>query len=132
VQPDAAYNYGIDNRCYIAELNLDVLYSYAKLDKKYKAIPKFPAVTRDMAILIDDNILVQEIQEIMWKQGGNMVESIKLFDVYKGEQIPQGKRSIAYSLIYRLENKTLTDEEVNKVHDKIVRTLESKLGAQLR
>jgi phenylalanyl-tRNA synthetase beta chain len=132
VHPDAADNYGIDNRCYIAELNLDVLYSYAKLDKKYKAIPKFPAVTRDMAILIDDNILVQEIQEIMWKQGGNMVESIKLFDVYKGEQIPQGKRSIAYSLIYRLENKTLTDEEVNKVHDKIVRTLESKLGAQLR
>jgi phenylalanyl-tRNA synthetase beta chain len=132
VHPDVADNYGIDNRCYIAELNLDVLYSYAKLDKKYKAIPKFPAVTRDMAILIDDNILVQEIQEIMWKQGGNMVESIKLFDVYKGEQIPQGKRSIAYSLIYRLENKTLTDEEVNKVHDKIVRTLESKLGAQLR
>lgn len=132
VHPDAADNYGIDERCYIAELNLDVVYSYANLDKKYKALPKFPAVTRDMAILIDDNVLVQEIEDVMWKQGGNMVESIKLFDVYKGEQIPAGKKSIAYSIIYRLENKTLTDAEVNKVHDKIVRTLENKLGAQLR
>lgn len=132
VHPDVADNYGVDERCYIAELNLDVLYSYANLDKKYKALPKFPAVTRDMAILIDDSVLVQEIEDIMWKQGGNMVESIKLFDVYKGEQIPAGKKSIAYSLIYRLENKTLTDAEVNKVHDKIVRTLENKLGAQLR
>lgn len=132
VHPDVADNYGVDERCYIAELNLDVLYSYANLDKKYKALPKFPAVTRDMAILIDDAVLVQDIEDIMWKQGGNMVESIKLFDVYKGEQVPAGKKSIAYSMIYRLENKTLTDEEVSKVHDKIVRTLENRLGAQLR
>jgi len=61
-----------------------------------------------------------------------MVEKVKLFDVYKGKQIPEGKKSIAYSILYRLENKTLTDEEVNKVHDKIVRTLENKVGAQLR
>jgi phenylalanyl-tRNA synthetase, beta subunit, non-spirochete bacterial len=132
VHPDAADNYGVDERCYVAELNLDVLYSYANLDKKYKALPKFPAVTRDMAILIDDSVLVQDIEDLMWKQGGNMVESINLFDVYKGEQIPAGKKSIAYSIIYRLENKTLTDAEVNKVHDKIVRTLENKLGAELR
>jgi len=132
VHPDVADNYGVDARCYIAELNLDLLYSYSNLDKKYKALPKFPAVTRDMAILIDDSVLVQDIEDIMWKQGGNIVESIKLFDVYKGEQVPAGKKSIAYSIIYRLENKTLTDAEVNKVHDKIVRTLENRLGAQLR
>lgn len=132
VHPDVADNYGVDARCYIAELNLDLLYSCSNLDKKYKALPKFPAVTRDMAILIDDSVLVQDIEDIMWKQGGNIVESIKLFDVYKGEQVPAGKKSIAYSIIYRLENKTLTDVEVNKVHDKIVRTLENRLGAQLR
>jgi phenylalanyl-tRNA synthetase beta chain len=68
----------------------------------------------------------------MWKQGGNIVESVKLFDVYKGEQVPEGKKSIAYALVYRAENRTLTDGDVNKVHDKIVRTLENKLGAQLR
>ncbi len=132
IHPDAADNYEINERCYIAELNLDVMYKYANIDKKYKPLAKFPAVTRDMAILVDDNILVQDIQEIMYKQGGHLVESIKLFDVYKGEQIPEGKKSIAYALTYREESRTLTDKEVNKVHDKIVRTLESRLGAQLR
>jgi phenylalanyl-tRNA synthetase beta chain len=132
IHPDASENYGIEERCYIAELNLDILYKYANLDKKYKALPKFPAVTRDMAILIDDTVLVQDIEDIMRNQGGNILESIKLFDVYKGEQIPEGKKSIAYSMIYRVENRTLTDADVNKVHDKIVRTLENKLGAQLR
>ncbi len=132
LHPDVAENYEVDERCYIAELNLDILYKYSNMDKKYKPLPKFPAVTRDMAVLVDDQVLVQDIEEIMWKQGGNLVESIKLFDVYKGEQIPEGKKSIAYALIYRVENRTLTDVEVNKVHDKIVRTLENRLGAQLR
>lgn len=132
VHPDVADNYGIDERCYIAELNLDLLYSYSNLNKMYKALPKFPAVFRDIAMLVDDNILVQDIEDIIIKQGGKMVEKVKLFDVYKGKQIPEGKKSIAYSILYRLENKTLTDEEVNKVHDKIVRTLENKVGAQLR
>ncbi|WP_411680378.1 phenylalanine--tRNA ligase subunit beta [Clostridium thailandense] len=132
IHPDVAENYGVEERCYIAELNLDILYKYSNLDKKYKPLPKFPAVTRDMAILIDDAVLVQDIEDIMWKQGGNILENIKLFDVYKGEQIPEGKKSIAYSMVYRVENRTLTDADVNKVHDKIVRTLESRLGAQLR
>lgn len=132
VHPDVAENYGIEERCYIAELNMDVLFANANLNKVYKVLPKFPAVTRDMALLVDDAILVQEIEDIILKQGGKMVEKVKLFDVYKGKQIPDGKKSIAYSILYRLENKTLTDEEVNKVHDKIVRTLENRLGAQLR
>lgn len=132
IHPDTRDNYEVGERCFIAEINLDILYSIANLDKKYKALPKFPAVTRDIALLVDDEIMVQQIQDIIKKQGGNMVESIKLFDVYKGKQIPEGKKSIAYSLVYRLENKTLTDNEVNKVHDKILRSLEYQLGAQLR
>ncbi len=132
IHPDVADNYGVDERCYIAELNLDLLYSHSNLNKMYKALPKFPAVFRDIAMLVDDNVLVQDIEDIIIKQGGKMVEKVKLFDVYKGKQIPEGKKSIAYSILYRLENKTQTDEEVNKVHDKIVRTLENKVGAQLR
>lgn len=132
VHPDVSDNYGIDSRCFVAEINLDVLFSAANLDKKYRALPKFPAVTRDMAIIVDENVLVQQIQDIIKKQGGNMLESFKLFDVYKGSQIPADKKSIAYSLVYRLEHKTLTDEEVNKVHEKILRSLEYQLGAQLR
>lgn len=132
VHPDVTDNYGVDARCYIAELNLDVLYSYANTEKKYKELPKFPAVTRDMALILDESILVQGIEEIITKQGGSMLESVKLFDIYRGKQIPEGKKSVAYNITYRLPGKTLTDEEVNKVHDKIVRTLENKLGAQLR
>ncbi|MCY6370551.1 phenylalanine--tRNA ligase subunit beta [Clostridium ganghwense] len=132
IHPDVSENYGVEERCYIAELNLDVLFKYANTEKKYKALPKFPAVTRDLAVLIDEQVLVQEIEENIRKQGGKILESIKLFDVYQGKQIPEGKKSIAYSLIYRGENKTLTDKEVNKVHDKIVRALQFKLGAELR
>lgn len=132
IHPDVSENYGVEERCYIAELNLDVLLKHSNVERKYKALPKFPAVTRDIAILVDSSILVQEIQETITKQGGAILESAKLFDVYEGEQIPKDKKSIAYSLIYRGKNKTLTDKEVNKVHDKIVRALEFKLGAELR
>ena len=132
VHPDVATNYEIEERCYLAELNLDALYKYAKIERKYEALPKFPAVTRDIAILVDDEILVQEIEDTIKRQGGNILESCKLFDVYKGKQIPEGKKSVAYAIVYRHKDKTLTDNEVNKVHDKILRALEHKLGAELR
>lgn len=132
IHPDVRENYGIDEDSYIAELNMDILFKHAVTDKKYKQLPKFPAVTRDLAVLIDDSVLVQDIYDIIKKYGGNLVESIKLFDVYKGKQIPEDKKSIAYSITYRLEQRTLTDSEVNKVHEKIVKVLEDNLGAQLR
>ncbi|ACD51672.1 MULTISPECIES: phenylalanine--tRNA ligase subunit beta [Clostridium] len=131
VHLDVTENYGIDVPCFIAELNLDALYESADMDRKYKALPKFPAVTRDIALLVEDSILVQEIEECIRKAGGNLVEKVQLFDIYKGKQIPDGKKSIAYAIAYRAD-KTLTDKEVNKVHDKILRSLEYKLGATLR
>ena len=109
-----------------------LLYEASNTDKKYKPLPKFPAVTRDIALLCDDSILVQEIEDTIRKAGGNLVEKVELFDIYKGKQIPEGKKSIAYAIAYRDEKKTLTDKEVNKVHDKILKALEHKLGAVLR
>lgn len=132
VHPDVTENYGVDTECYVAELDLDALYESADTDKKYKLIPKFPAVTRDIALLVDDELLAADIEETIRKAGGNLVENIELFDIYKGKQIPEGKKSMAYAICYRDENKTLTDKEVNKVHDKILRSLEFKLGAILR
>ena len=132
VHPDVSENYGVDENCYLAELNLDLLFEYAKKDKKYKSLTKFPAVTRDIALLVDDEILVQEIEDTIRRAGGNLVEKVELFDIYKGAQIPEGKKSIAYAIAYRDEKKTLTDNDVNKVHDKILRSLEHKLGATLR
>ena len=132
IHPDVCDNYGVDTSCFMAELNLDKLYALSNLEKNYKPLPKFPSVTRDIAILIDDSILVQDIEEVIVKQGGSILESVKLFDIYKGKQIPEGKKSVAYAIVYRDNNKTLTDNEVNKVHEKILRSLEYKLGAQLR
>jgi phenylalanyl-tRNA synthetase beta chain len=132
IHPDVCDKFGMDIPAYVAELNLDILYANAKLDKKYKALPKYPAVSRDMALIVDDSILVQEIEDIIKKQGSPLVESVKLFDIYKGKQIPEGKKSIAYAIIYRQDSKTLTDTEVSKVHDKILKALEYRLGAQLR
>jgi len=132
IHPDVANNYDMDTRCFVAELNLDVLIKNANIDKKYKSLPKFPAVTRDIALLVDDAVLVQDIEDTIRKQGGGSLESVRLFDVYKGKQIPEGKKSIAYAIAYRHSEKTLTDSEVTKVHDKILRSLEHKLGAELR
>ncbi|MCH3962837.1 MAG: phenylalanine--tRNA ligase subunit beta [Clostridium sp.] len=132
VHPNVVENYGIEDRCYIFELNLDLIYRYSNSDKKYRPLPKFPAVSRDIAVLVDKDVLVEDVENIIRHQGGKMVENIKLFDVYTGKQIERGKKSIAYSISYRLENRTLTDSEVNKVHDRILKNLENKLGAKLR
>ncbi|GAA0069136.1 phenylalanine--tRNA ligase subunit beta [Clostridium sardiniense] len=132
VHPDVNENFGIEVPCFVAEINLDAVYDNAELERKYKVLPKFPAVTRDIALLVEEAILVQDIEDTIRKAGGNIVEKVELFDIYRGEQVEEGKKSIAYAIVYRNESKTLTDKEVNKVHDKILRALEHKLGAILR
>ena len=125
--------YGLDVPAYIAELDLDLLYEASETVKKYTPIPKYPAITRDIAILVDDSVLVGDIEEAIRKAGGPLVEKIELYLTYiKGTQIQEGKKSIAYAIVYRDPKKTLTDNDVNKVHDKILKALEHKLGAQLR
>lgn len=132
IHPDVAENYGINERVYLAEIDLGVLYQAAKMERKYKALPKFPASLRDIAMLIKDEIPVQDIYNVISRAGKELIEKIELFDVYKGKQIPDGMKSVAYSITYRAENKTLKDEEVNKVHEKVVNAIVEKLGAQLR
>ena len=116
----------------MAELDLDVLFDAADVKRSYTPIPKFPAATRDIAILVDDEVLVGDIEDIIKRTGGQLVEKVSLFDIYKGAQIPEGKKSIAYAIVYRDAKKSLTDKDVNKVHDKILKNLENKLGAELR
>ena len=132
LHPDVLENYEIESRVYFAELDLDEIFEASKIEKKYKALPKFPAVTRDIAMLVNEDITVGEIEEVIKRNGKPILEEVKLFDVYRGSQIPEGKKSVAYALVYRGENKTLKDEEVNKVHDKVVNALSEKLSAELR
>lgn len=132
IHPDVLENFGIKERVYVAELNFELLALNTRLERKYSPLPKYPAVTRDIALVVDENTMVKEIEKIIFDNGKKIVESIKLFDVYKGGQIEKGKKSVAYSITYRSHEKTLTDEDVAKVHDKIVEKLLEGLNATLR
>ena len=132
VHPTVSKNFGMDTRVYICELDLNTLISFYSDSVKYKQLPKYPAVSRDIAMLIDDNINVSKIEKIIKKNAGNILEGYTLFDVYKGSQIPEGKKSVAYSVTFRADDRTLTDDEISAVFDKILSGLKEQLGAELR
>ena len=132
VHPAVSKNFGMDTRVYICELDLNTLISFYSDSVKYKQLPKYPAVSRDIAMLIDDNINVSKIEKIIKKNAGNILEGYTLFDVYKGSQIPEGKKSVAYSVTFRADDRTLTDDEISAVFDKILAGLKEQLGAELR
>lgn len=132
VHPTVPKNFGMDTRVYICELDLNTLISFYSDSVKYKQLPKYPAVSRDIAMLIDDNINVSKIEKIIKKNAGNILEGYTLFDVYKGSQIPEGKKSVAYSVTFRADDRTLTDDEISAVFDKILAGLKEQLGAELR
>ncbi len=132
IHPDVCENYGIDRRVYIAQIDFSSVVEFANFEKKFKALPKYPAVTRDIAVIVDEDIMVGDIENIISKHGGELIEEIKLFDIYRGEQIPENKKSIAFSIIYRSHEKTLTDKEINSIQELIVQDLEDNLKAKLR
>lgn len=132
VHPMVSKSFGMSQRVYAAELDFNTLCELHNEEKKYTKLPKYPAVSRDIAMLVDDEVTVGSIEKIISSCSGKILESVKLFDVYKGSQIPEGKKSIAYSISYRAADRTLVDDEINSVFNKTVRRLESELGAQLR
>ncbi|SDZ29563.1 phenylalanyl-tRNA synthetase beta subunit [Proteiniborus ethanoligenes] len=132
VHPDVSENYGMKERVYVAELSFDLMILASNLEKKYTPLPKYPSVTRDIALVLNEDIMVKEIEKIIMENGKKLVEAVKLFDVYKGGQVEAGKKSVAYSITYRSHDKTLTDDDVSQVHNKIVEELKEKLNATLR
>ena len=132
VHPEVLGNYKIEKRAYLAEVNITKLVKYSKSNKKYQEVPKFPAVERDIAIIVDESVEVGQIEKIITKKAKKLLESIKLFDIYRSEKLGENKKSVAYSLIFRDKKKTLSDEEINSVMESIISELESTLGAELR
>ena len=132
VHPTVCDNYEIGAKTYIAVIYADILYKTAEFNKVYKSLPKFPAVSRDISMLVKDDIIVKDIENIIKDKGGKLVENIQLFDVYKGKQIQDGFKSVAYNISFRSADKTLTDDEIASPMKKILKELEDKLGAQLR
>ena len=117
---------------YILEIDLDKLLSKKVSKMKYKEISKYPEVKKDIAIVVDDKVTSKDIEVNIKKAGGSLLSSSEVFDIYTGKGIPEGKKSIAYSLTFASQNRTLTDDEINKAVEKIIERLEKELKAELR
>lgn len=131
VHPEAAENYGIGERVYIAEIDVETAFENRRAARTHKPLPKFPAVTRDLAFVCDRDIPVLTLQKEISNAVGKTLERVKLFDVYEGEQIESGKKSVAFNIQMRSADKTLTDEEADAAVKRVLKSL-SKLGITLR
>ena len=117
---------------YVFEINLDELFKKKVGKMKYKEISKFPNVKKDVAFLIDKKVVSKDIEKVIKNSGGSILSDIEVFDVYTGKNIDENKKSIAYSLNFIDNKKTLTDEEVNNLLEKIIKNVCDKFGAELR
>ncbi len=131
LHPEVADNYRIGERTYVAVLDMPAVIPFADFDRKYQGLAKYPAVTRDLSMVVPKEILVGQIEDVLAQRGGKLLESYKLFDIYEGSQILAGFKSVAYSITFRAKDHTLTDDEVNAVMKKILNGL-SGLGIELR
>ena len=131
VHPVVAKKYGLADT-YAAELDLPVIFEMADKEPVYSPLPRFPAITRDLALVCDDKITVAELTECISQSGGALLREVKLFDIYRGDPIPQGKKSAAFSLNLRSEETTLTDAQADEIIGKVLAELEKTLGAVIR
>lgn len=131
IHPSVRSNFSIGTRCFVAQISINVLSEERNADKVYHALPKFPAVTRDLAFVCPQELPVVSLEKAIAKAVGAYLEDISLFDVYEGNQIESGKKSVAFSLKLRSADKTLTDEDADSAMKKAIKALE-KLGAALR
>ena len=138
VHPEVLINYEINKRVYLAEINITKIVKYSRVNKKYTGVPKFPAAERDIAVIVDEDVQVGDIEKAITKKckkllkGQKGLEELKLFDIYRDEKIGKNKKSVAYSLIFRDKTKSLSDDEINPVMEEITKELEEKFGAELR
>ena len=131
LHPDVADNYKIGDRAYIAVIDMPDLIPFTTFERKYTGIARFPAVTRDISMVVPKNVLVGQIEDVIEQRGGKVLESYNLFDIYEGAQVLAGHKSVAYSITLRAKDHTLEEKEVTSVMNKILNGL-SNLGIELR
>ncbi len=131
VHPTVAANYAIKERVYVAVIDMPHIVELSSFDRKYTGIAKFPAVTRDLSMVCPKQLLAGDIERIFEKEGGKYLESYRLFDIYEGNQIKMGYKSMAYSIVFRAPDRTLDDETVNERMSRMIQALESE-GIELR
>ena len=131
VHPQVLDHYELGTKAYVAVLDMPSIEPFATFSRKYEGIAKYPAVTRDISMVVPKSILVGKIEEIFYQRGGKLLESYQLFDVYEGSQIQEGYKSVAYSLSFRAKDRTLEEQDVTAAMKKILNGLEG-MGIELR
>ncbi len=132
VNPNICKEFEVPEETILGTLDVNKLYELSDFDRKYSELPKYPAVTRDIAVIVNDEVTSGSIIKLIKGSAGAYLEKVEFFDVYKGEQTGEDKKSLAFSMVYRSSEKTLTEEEVSASFNKVVRTLGEKIGAELR
>ena len=132
IHPLVAKNYGMDSEVYCAEINFTALMDLRKPEPTYTPLPKYPTVSRDLAVVCDEEITVGQVEEIIEKAAGKLLRNIRLFDIYRGTGVPEGKKSMAFSLELRADDRTLTDTDSEQVVSKVLDALKTTVGAILR
>jgi phenylalanyl-tRNA synthetase beta chain len=132
ISPEVLDDFDLKDSVFLCELDFERLLELIPKFKLFSTLPKFPPVERDIAVVVGEEVLIQDIEEEIKKTGGELIEKVVLFDLYRGGQVPPGKKSLAYSLRYRRKDRTLTDQEVEKVHQNIISQLKDRFNAKLR
>ena len=132
IHPLVAKNYSIDNEVYCAEINFTRLADFCLPDATYIPLPKYPSVTRDLAIVCDEAVTVAQVEDVINASAGKLLKSVRLFDIYRGVGIPEGKKSMAFSMELRADDRTLTDTDSEQVMTRTLAALDKKLGASRR
>ena len=132
VHPLVAQNYGVEAELYCAELSLEALAQAKGADPEYVPLPKFPSVARDIAVVCDEVVTVGVLESAIRRGAKGLLKDVALFDIYRGKGIPAGKKSVAFSLVLRADDRSLTSEEADADVKSILETLEKELGAVLR
>jgi phenylalanyl-tRNA synthetase beta chain len=132
VHPAVAERFDLKGRVYLAELDLEALLAHVKDERIYSPIPRFPGIRLDLAVVLDETVPSERVEQIIWQNGTELLRRVALFDVYRGEPVPPGQKSLAYALFYQSDERTLTDEDAQGIHQRVIEALRRELGAQVR
>jgi phenylalanyl-tRNA synthetase beta chain len=132
VHSDTLLRMDLKNRAYVAEIDMDIISNMFSGEVFYKDLPRFPPVVRDVAFVISQEMEADKILNLVTEIDKELLEKVSVFDVYSGKNIPQGKKSLGIRFVYRAPDRTLTDDEVNQLHGKIVKEIVALTGARIR
>jgi phenylalanyl-tRNA synthetase beta chain len=132
INPNVAEHFGISAPVYALEISFEALYALSDTEKKYKPLPKYPAMKRDFAMVVAEEVLVGDLEKGIQAKAGDLLESVVLFDIYRGSPVPTGSKSVAFSLVYRANDRTLKEAEVTEINTKVLVSLKEAYNASLR